>query len=89
GMVLAMIIMIRTIEDGVLQRSEAFLMMLSYVFFVYHLYTNEGGEEITEEIIEEEMEKNRTPKEMVPRIVVGIVLVVVGGHFMVTNGTEL
>ncbi|ELZ85557.1 Na+/Ca2+-antiporter-like protein [Haloferax elongans ATCC BAA-1513] len=85
AMTLAMIIMLLTLEDGVIQRSEGFLMMLAYVNFVYTLYTNEGGEEIAEEVVEEE----ETPERGLPRVVFGLVLVVVGGQVMVTNGIEL
>jgi cation:H+ antiporter len=85
AMILAMIIMILTLEDGVVGRSEGFLMMLAYVQFIYTLYSNEGGEEITEEVIEEP----RTPREEIPWIVGGLALVGVGGQVMVTNGVAL
>lgn len=85
AMILAMIIMILTLDDGVVGRSEGFLMMLAYTQFVYTLYSNEGSEEITEEVIEEP----RTPRETVPWILGGLALVVVGGQLMVTNGIEL
>ncbi|MFD1647540.1 sodium:calcium antiporter [Haloarchaeobius litoreus] len=84
AMVLSMIIMILTIEDGELIRSEGFLMMLSYVFFIYTMYTNEGGEEITEEVVERE-----PPRRTVPWIVLGLGMVVLGGHVMVTSGVEI
>jgi cation:H+ antiporter len=60
-------------------------MMLAYLQFVYTLYTNEGGEEIAEEVIEEV----RAPREAVPWILGGLLLVVVGGQLMVTNGVVL
>ncbi|WP_267643812.1 sodium:calcium antiporter [Haloarchaeobius amylolyticus] len=85
AMTLSMIIMLLTLEDGLLIRSEGFLMMLAYVFFIHDLYSNEGGEEITEEVIEE----RASPRETVPAILVGLLMVVVGGHLMVTNGIEL
>jgi cation:H+ antiporter len=85
GMLLAMIIMILTLEDGVIIRSEGVLMMLAYVIFVHDLYSNEGGEEIAEEVIAD----LESPRRTVPWIVVGLVLVVGGGHLMVTNGVEL
>jgi cation:H+ antiporter len=85
AMTLAMIIMILTLEDGVVQRSEGFLMMLAYVNFIYTLYTNEGGTEIAEEVVEEETR----PEHALPRIVVGLALVVVGGQLLVTNGTAI
>ncbi|MFC7021298.1 MULTISPECIES: sodium:calcium antiporter [Haloarcula] len=85
AMILAMIIMILTLEDGVVNRSEGLLMMLAYVQFIYTLYTNEGGEEITEEVIEQP----KTPRETFPWILGGLVLVVVGGQLMVTNGVVL
>lgn len=85
GMILAMIIMILTLEDGVIIRSEGFLMMFSYVFFVYHLYTTEGGEEVVDEV-DGDAEK---PARTVPWIVAGIVMVIVGGHLMVTNGMAM
>ena len=84
AMVLSMVIMILVVEDGELIRSEGFLMMLAYVFFVYTLYTNEGGEEITEEVVERE-----PPGRSLPWIVGGLLLVVVGGQLMVTNGVEI
>jgi cation:H+ antiporter len=84
AMVLSMVIMILTLEDGELIRSEGFLMMLSYVFFVYTLYTNEGGEEVTEEVVGSE-----PPGRSVPWIVAGLALVVLGGHLMVTNGVAV
>jgi cation:H+ antiporter len=85
AMILAMIIMILTLDDGVIGRSEGFLMMLAYVQFIYTLYTNEGGEEITEEVIE----PTEPPARSVAVIVVGLVFVVVGGQLMVTNGVAL
>ncbi|KAB1196816.1 MULTISPECIES: sodium:calcium antiporter [Haloferax] len=85
AMTLAMIIMLLTLEDGVVQRSEGFLMMLAYVNFVYILYTNEGGEEIAEEVIEEE----EPPERGLPIVAFGLLLVVVGGQVMVTNGIAL
>ena len=60
-------------------------MMLAYVQFIYTLYTNEGGEEIAEEVIEEP----RTPRETLPWILGGLALVVVGGQVMVTNGVTI
>ena len=85
AMILAMIIMLLTLDDGVVGRSEGFLMMLAYVQFVYTLYANEGGEEIAEEVLEEV----RSPRSAVPWIVGGLLLVVVGGQLMVTNGVAL
>ena len=85
AMTLAMIIMMLTLEDGLLIRSEGFLMMLSYAFFVYTIYTNEGGEEVTEEVIE----TRGSPRETVPWILGGLALVVGGGQLMVTNGIDL
>ncbi|WP_255149208.1 sodium:calcium antiporter [Halorarius halobius] len=85
AMVLAMIIMVLTLDDGVVGRGEGFLMMLAYAQFVYTLYSNEGGEEIAEELIE----PGTTPREAVPWIVGGLALVVVGGQLMVTNGVTL
>ncbi|WP_435320443.1 sodium:calcium antiporter [Haloarchaeobius sp. TZWSO28] len=85
AMTLSMIIMLLTLEDGLLIRSEGFLMMLAYVFFIHDLYSNEGGEEITEEVIEE----RAPPAKTLPRIFAGLLMVVVGGHLMVTNGIEL
>jgi len=85
AMLLAMIIMLLTLDDGVIARSEGFLMMLAYVQFVYTLYTNEGGAEIAEEVIEEPA----APEHAVPWILGGLVLVVVGGQVMVTNGVDL
>lgn len=85
AMILAMIIMILTLNDGVVGRSEGFLMILAYTQFIYTLYTNEGGKEITEEVIE----KPRTPQETIPWILGGLLFVVVGGQLMVTNGVAL
>ena len=84
AMVLAMIIMILTLEDGIV-RSEGFLMMLAYAIFVHDLYSNEGGEEVTDEVAEE----REPPERALPQIAGGILLVVVGGHLMVTNGVEI
>jgi len=50
AMLVAMIIMILTMEDGVIIRSEGFLMAFSYAFFVYHIYTTDGGEEVVEHV---------------------------------------
>ena len=85
AMILAMVIMLLTLDDGVIGRSEGFLMMLAYVQFIHTLYTNEGGEEIAEEVIE----PVTTPRAELPWIVGGLALVVVGGHLMVTNGVAL
>jgi cation:H+ antiporter len=85
AMILAMIIMILTLDDGVIGRAEGFLMMLAYVQFIYTLYTNEGGEEIAEEVIE----RGQGPRETLPWILGGLALVVVGGQLMVTNGVTL
>jgi len=84
-MILAMIIMLLTLDDGVVGRSEGFLMMLAYLQFVYTLYTNRGGEEVAAEVIEEP----RTPRETYPWIVGGLLLVGAGGHVMVTNGVAI
>ena len=84
AMVLAMIIMMLTLEDGI-TRSEGVLMMLSYSVFVHDLYTNEGGEEITEEVVDE----REPPERALPRILVGLVMIVVGGHLLVTNGVAI
>ncbi len=85
GMIVAMIIMILVLEDGVIIRSEGFLMMFSYVFFLYHMYTTEGGEEVVEDVDGEP----RGPRTAVPGLLVGLALVAVGGHLMVTNGVEV
>jgi cation:H+ antiporter len=85
AMVLAMIIMILTLEDGRIVRSEGFLMMLSYVNFVYILYTNEGGEEVTEEATE----GAQSPRRTVPWVLLGLAAVVIGGQVLVTNGVAL
>lgn len=84
AMLLAMVIMLLALEDGVIGRSEGFLMMLAYVQFIYTLYTNEGGEEVAEEVIEPE-----SPRRSVAVIAVGLIAVVVGGQVMVTNGVTL
>ena len=85
AMLLAMIVMALTLDDGVIVRSEGFLMMLAYLQFVYTLYANEGGVEIAEEVIEEPAE----PENALPGILGGLALVVVGGQLMVTNGVAL
>lgn len=85
GMLLAMIIMILTLEDGRIGRSEGVLMMLAYVIFVHDLYSNEGGEEIAEEVIDD----LEPPRRTVPWIVVGLAMVVVGGQLLVANGVAL
>jgi cation:H+ antiporter len=85
AMILAMIIMLLTLDDGVIVRSEGFLMMLAYLQFVYTLYSNEGGEEVAEEVIEEVS----SPKEALPWILGGLAAVAVGGQLVVTNGVAL
>jgi cation:H+ antiporter len=92
AMVLAMVVMILTLDDGRIGRSEGFLMMLAYVNFVYTLYSNEGGGEVGEEIAEE-VEPEETELEQqartVPWIVAGLGMVVLGGHLLVTNGVAI
>jgi cation:H+ antiporter len=85
AMLLAMIVMLLTLDDGAIVRSEGFLMMLAYVQFVYTLYANEGGAEVAEEVTE----AIDGPREALPGIVGGFALVVVGGQVMVTNGVAL
>ncbi|MEF8776893.1 MAG: sodium:calcium antiporter [Haloarculaceae archaeon] len=85
AMVLAMVIMYLTLEDSVVTRSEGLLMMVAYAVFVHDLYSHEGGEEVTGEVLEE----RKGPRETVPWILGGLVLVVVGGHVMVDNGIAL
>jgi cation:H+ antiporter len=84
AMVLAMVIMILTLEDGIV-RSEGVLMMLAYAIFVHDLYTSEGGEEVVAEVVE----APEPPERAIPTVVAGIALVVVGGHLLVTNGTAV
>ncbi|EJN60203.1 calcium/sodium antiporter [Halogranum rubrum] len=86
AMTLAMVVMLLTLDDGRIQRSEGFLMMLAYVNFIYTLYTNEGGAEISEEVVDEERER---PRRALPWVVAGLALVVVGGNLLVTNGVTL
>ncbi|WP_380678341.1 sodium:calcium antiporter [Salinigranum sp. GCM10025319] len=85
AMTLAMIVMLLTLDDGVIQRSEGFLMMLAYANFVYTLYTNEGGSEVAQEVIEDA----EPPESALPWIVGGLALVVIGGQLLVTNGIAL
>jgi cation:H+ antiporter len=85
AMTLAMIVMLLTLDDGVVQRSEGVLMMLAYVNFVYTLYTTEGGSEVAQEVVEEA----EPPERALPWIVGGLALVVVGGQLLVTNGVAL
>lgn len=85
GMILAMIIMILSLEDGAVIRSEGFLMMLAYAMFIHDLYSTEGGAEIAEEVFEEMVPPRRT----VPIILGGLATVVIGGHLMVTNGIQI
>jgi len=85
AMILAMVIMILVLEDGEIIRSEGFLMMLAYVAFIHDLYSHEGGAEVTREVAEEQV----PPSRAIPWIVVGLALVVVGGHLMVTNGVAV
>jgi cation:H+ antiporter len=84
AMVLAMVIMILTLDDGVV-RSEGLLMMLAYVIFVHDLYTSEGGEEVVAEVVDEP----EPPTQGIPTVAFGLVLVVAGGHLLVTNGTAV
>ena len=85
AMVLSMVIMMLTLDDGVVGRSEGLLMMLAYVQFVYILYTSEGGEEVAEEVIE----PGAGPRETIPWILLGLAMVVVGGHLLVTGGIAI
>ena len=85
GMILAMVIMLLTLEDDVVSRSEGVLMMLAYVVFIHDLYSHEGGREVAGEVLEE----RQGPRETVPWILAGLVLVVVGGQVMVDNGVTL
>ncbi len=85
AMTLAMVVMLLTLDDGVVQRSEGLLMMLAYVNFVYTLYTNEGGSEVAQEVVEEA----EPPERALPWIVGGLVLVVGGGQLLVTNGITI
>jgi cation:H+ antiporter len=85
AMTLAMVVMLLTLDDGVVQRSEGLLMMLAYVNFVYTLYTNEGGSEVAQEVVEEA----EPPERALPWIVGGLALVVVGGQLLVTNGIAI
>jgi cation:H+ antiporter len=90
AMVLAMVVMMLTLDDGRIIRSEGFLMMLAYVNFIYTLYTNEGGEEVGEEIAEEvEPTARERPPGTVTWILVGLVMVVAGGHLLVTGGVAI
>jgi cation:H+ antiporter len=82
AMTLAMVVMLLTLDDGVVQRSEGLLMMLAYVNFIYTLYTNEGGSEVAQEVVEEA----EPPERALPWIAGGLALVVVGGQLLVTNG---
>jgi cation:H+ antiporter len=84
-MTLAMVVMLLTLDDGVVQRSEGLLMMLAYVNFVYILYTNEGGSEVAQEVVEEA----EPPERALPWIGGGLALVLVGGQLLVTNGIAL
>jgi cation:H+ antiporter len=85
AMTLAMIVMLLTLDDGVIQRSEGFLMMLAYANFVYTLYTNEGGGEVAQEVIDDA----EPPERALPWIGGGLALVVIGGQLLVTNGITL
>jgi cation:H+ antiporter len=85
AMIVAMVVMLLTLDDGVVGRSEGALMMLAYVNFLYILYTNEGGEEIAEEDVVE----REPPRRAVPQIVLGFAAVVLGGHLLVTNGAAI
>lgn len=85
GMLTAMVIMILVLEDGAIIRSEGFLMMFTYMFFIYHMYTTEDGAEIVEGVDGEAT----PPVKAAPWIIVGLTLVVGGTHFMVENGVAL
>ncbi|MFB6105635.1 MAG: sodium:calcium antiporter [Halobacteriaceae archaeon] len=85
AVMLSMVVMVLTLEDGRIVRSEGVLMMLAYAMFLHDLYTSEGGAEVGEEIADE----REPPRATVPWIVLGLGMVVVGGHLMVTGGVAL
>jgi len=59
--------------------------MIAYVAFIHDLYSHEGGEEVTSEVVE-----GQTPlRDAAPWIVIGITLVAIGGHLLVTNGVAI
>lgn len=82
-MVIAMVLFLVSIQSGVVTRAVGFLLIFSYVFFLYHIYSTEGGKEVAE------VEKKEGPKKTVPWIVLGMVLVLVGPNLMVSGGTEI
>lgn len=83
AVVLAMVVMILTLEDGVV-RSEGLLMLLAYAAFVHDLYSNEGGEEIATAVA-----TDVAPARPRSRIVLGLALVAGGGWLAVTGGVAV
>lgn len=84
-MVVSMVVMVLALEDGRVVRSEAALMLLAYASFVYTLYANEGGEAVGRELVD----VAEPPDVVLPRIAVGLGMVLLGGYLLVTNGVAL
>lgn len=84
AMVLAMVIMWLTLEDGVVGRSEGFLMMVAYAAFVHDLYTSAGGEEVAEAAIDAE-----PPRRALPWVAVGLAATVLGAAATVEGGVAV
>lgn len=83
SMTAAMVIMLFAIESGTVTAMESVFMMLTYLFFIYFMYTSEGGEEVVED----------GGAEIVSHpyvwVLLGLILVPAGAHFMVDSGIIL
>jgi cation:H+ antiporter len=85
AMLLAMVIMLLVLADGVITRGEAVLMLLAYAVFIRDLYGHTGGAEVVEATVE----APQRPREALPTIAIGVVAVAIGGHLFVTGAGTL
>lgn len=84
GMIAAMVIMLFALSgSGVISTREGLLMMLTYVFFLYLMYHSQGGAEVVEGVEVEHSEH------VYLFLVLGLIAVPLGAHFMVDAGITL
>lgn len=83
SMIAAMVILLFAIESGTITMLESVFMMGTYAFFLYFMYTFDGGSEVIDEI-------DITPMTY-PYfwVLVGLVAVPLGAHFMVQAGVTI